>query len=607
MKKKYFLSFLIFYMFLSNCFAQAPCNGSFSESINGLSVYFSPNYYGDSLSTTTHFWSFGDGSSSSMANPTHTYNQCGTYSILHTVSTRDSNRVYICSDSIMQNIVIICNPPPSNCNIIPQLIIDSTLSNSYIFVNTTNSIGAATWVFSDSTTATGDSVIHTFRGSAPYSVCMRITESNNCYADTCVTISNGGTVNNCTITPRLIIDSIASNSYIFVNITPSFGTVSWIFSDSTTASGDSIIHTFRGSAPYSVCMRITESNNCYADTCVTIRNGGTVNNCNITPRLIIDSIASNSYIFVNITPSFGTVSWIFSDSTTASGDSIIHTFRGSAPYSVCMRITESNNCYADTCVTIRNGGTVNNCNIFPQFIIDSIASNSYIFVNTTNSIGTATWIFSDSTTATGDTVIHTFSGSAPYSVRMRIAESNTCYADTCVIIRTNNNPNVCNLQSNFRWQATVGNVNEINFTNTITGLNSNTDILTWTFGDGSLSHDLNPIHQYVSSRVLNVCLSVERDSTCISNRCHTLSNATPLTSFPNPAQGTANVNVLINQAAQISAFLYNSQSVLVGQVSQSGVAGNNLISFNIAGLPVGFYTIRMYSGNQVYVSRFQKL
>ena len=443
MKKIYFLSFLIFYTLISNSFAQAPCNGSFSENINGLSVYFSPNYYGDSLSTTTHFWSFGDGSSSSMANPTHTYNQCGTYSILHTVSTRDSNRVYICSDSIMQNIVIICNPPPSNCNIIPQLIVDSTNSNSYIFVNATNSFGTATWTFSDSTTATGDSVIHSFSGSTPYSVCMRITESNNCYAD----------------------------------------------------------------------------------TCVSIRNAGTVNNCNITPRLIIDSIASNSYIFVNITPSFGTVSWIFSDSTTATGDSIIHTFRGSAPYSVCMRITESNNCYADTCVSIR----------------------------------------------------------------------------------TNNNPNVCNLQSNFRWQATVGNVNEINFTNTIAGLNSNTDILTWTFGDGSISHDLNPIHQYVSSRVFNVCLSVERDSTCISNRCHTLSNATPLTSFPNPAQGTANVNVLINQAAQISAFLYNSQSVLVGQVSQSGVAGNNLISFNIAGLPVGFYTIRMYSGNQVYVSRFQKL
>jgi len=430
-------------MLLSNSFAQAPCNGSFSENINGLSVYFSPNYYGDSLSTTTHFWSFGDGSSSLLANPTHTYNQCGTYSILHTVSTRDSNRVYICSDSIMQNIVIICNPPPSNCNIIPQLIVDSTNSNSYIFVNATNSFGTATWIFSDSTTATGDSVIHSFSGSTPYSVCMRITESNNCYAD----------------------------------------------------------------------------------TCVTIRNGGTVNNCNITPRLIIDSIASNSYIFVNITPSFGTVSWIFSDSTFATGDSIIHTFQGSAPYSVCMRITESNNCYADTCVSIR----------------------------------------------------------------------------------TNNNSNVCNLQSNFRWQATVGNVNEINFTNTITGLNSNTDILTWTFGDGSISHDLNPIHQYTSSMVFNVCLSVERDSTCISNRCHTLSNATPLTSFPNPAQGTANVNVLINQVAQISAFLYNSQSILVGQLSQSGVAGNNLISFNIAGLTSGFYTIRIYSGNQVYVSRFQKL
>jgi len=329
-------------------------------------------------------------------------------------------------------------------------------------------------------------------------------------------------------------------------------------------------------------------------------------NCSIRPQILIDTISANSYVFTNTTNSVGVATWHFSDSTSASGDSVYHTFNGPSPYSVCLRITESSTCYADTCITWRSGTTPSPCLIIPRLSFDSISSNRYVFVNTTNSRGTATWVFSDSTIATGDSVQHTFSGPSPYSVCLTITESSTCHADTCITLTQQNHTTTCPLQSNFSWQSSNSNPNEIHFTNTTSGL-STTDWVTWSFGDGTASNDVHPIHQYATNRAFNVCLSVVRDSMCFSNQCHSVSNTIPLTAYPNPAQNISNVNVRLTQGGTIVAYLYNSQSVLVGQISQIGSAGNNIISFNIASLPSGLYTIRIYSGTQVYVSRFQKL
>ena len=81
--------------------------------------------------------------------------------------------------------------------------------------------------------------------------------------------------------------------------------------------------------------------------------------------------------------------------------------------------------------------------------------------------------------------------------------------------------NTCNLVPDFSWHADSSNASQIHFTNLSTPLNS-TDSITWNFGDGSSSHDVNPSHIYTSPNTsYTVCLIVKKTNgdSCIRYIC----------------------------------------------------------------------------------------
>jgi PKD repeat protein len=73
------------------------CNASFTASISGLNVAFTPAYTGDSA-TTNHSWYFGDGSYSNIPVVNHTYATGGVYTITHRLIRHNPNGVVLCSD-----------------------------------------------------------------------------------------------------------------------------------------------------------------------------------------------------------------------------------------------------------------------------------------------------------------------------------------------------------------------------------------------------------------------------------------------------------------------------------------------------------------------------
>ncbi len=75
--------------YLKNVCGTPPPNyapeADFSSNVNGLTVTFIDKST-DDTSVTSHNWSFGDGSSSSASNPSHTYSADGSYQVSLTVS-----------------------------------------------------------------------------------------------------------------------------------------------------------------------------------------------------------------------------------------------------------------------------------------------------------------------------------------------------------------------------------------------------------------------------------------------------------------------------------------------------------------------------------------
>ena len=66
-----------------------PPHADFTYSINNLTVTFTDSSYDEDGSIVSYHWDFGDGNTSNERNPSHAYNQEGTYSVSLTVKDND--------------------------------------------------------------------------------------------------------------------------------------------------------------------------------------------------------------------------------------------------------------------------------------------------------------------------------------------------------------------------------------------------------------------------------------------------------------------------------------------------------------------------------------
>ncbi len=131
-------------------------------------------------SASTYLWDFGDGSTSVFPNPSHIYSQAGNYTVCLKIDYVNS-----CSSSI-------CNQVKVG---IPEALYYAIISDTVISTNTISfsAIGNGTpisylWDFGDGSTATGNSVSHTFLIDSVYKVCLDITNSNSIVAGVCANV-----------------------------------------------------------------------------------------------------------------------------------------------------------------------------------------------------------------------------------------------------------------------------------------------------------------------------------------------------------------------------------------------------------------------------------
>ncbi|HEY8682791.1 MAG TPA: PKD domain-containing protein, partial [Rhodanobacter sp.] len=66
--------------------APSPLVASFSETVSGLVAKYTDHSTDSAGTITSHAWAFGDGGTSTAANPSHLYPKAGTYSVSETVS-----------------------------------------------------------------------------------------------------------------------------------------------------------------------------------------------------------------------------------------------------------------------------------------------------------------------------------------------------------------------------------------------------------------------------------------------------------------------------------------------------------------------------------------
>ncbi len=338
-----------------------------------------------------YHWSFGDGTTSTLASPTHAYTSVppsGGYTVCYYMAVYVNN-IIVCSDSTC--LFVQLNNTTTTC----QNSFTFTHQNLvYAFSGSINSSSPTTyhWTFGDgSASATGQNVTHTFpqppAGTSGYHVCL-ITETTNssgttCHDTTCQFIQIGTTTNSCHagFTFYLVNDSLLNNphNYHFNNTSTSTYTGStisyyWSFGDGITSTVTNPTHAYTSVPPaggYTVCLHmLVYVNNivvCSDSVCQFVQFS-TTTNCQNSFTYTHQNLI---YTFTGSINTSGTTTyhWSFGDGTASvTGQTVTHTFAqpasGTSGYHVCL-ITETNSngiiCHDTTCqfITVANtAGTI---------------------------------------------------------------------------------------------------------------------------------------------------------------------------------------------------------------------------------------------------------
>ncbi len=530
---------------------QAPCNlvVDFSwhpTSTNPLTIEFT-NLTTPLAVTDSITWTFGDGSTSHAVNPVHTYNVAGTYTVCLKVMRMTNSGTPICIRDICKTVVV-----QQPCNLVVDFSWNFAATNPLtvqfhnlsVPLSPTDSI---TWQFGDNSISHDVNPIHTYANAGTYTVCLIVkkypyTTSAPCIRYICKTV----------VVPvpcNLVVDfswhptSTNLLTIEFTNLTtPLLATdsIRWTFGDGSTSSAVNPVHTYTAPGTYTVCLRVQRNNApgttpCVREICKTIVVSQP---CNIAVNFSSqpDPAHPLRIKFTNLTnpalPS-DSVRWTFGDGTSVSGlqsdpnvANPTHDYAQAGNYTVCLRVKRNINttpvpCVGEKCQTIV---VQQPCNAQVNFSwhLDSLNPRKVYFTNLTVSptaAAIATWYFGDGTTATSWNAVHEYAQPGRYYVCLKIQFSNTCIKYKCDSVTVPVPLPPCNNQSNFSVLSTSTNSQTFTF---VPAFQNNTAIYTWTFGDGTGSHDMIATHHYAQPGTYTACLTVWRSATCASTTCKTV-------------------------------------------------------------------------------------
>ena len=282
MKKRIFTSLklitavLVSSLLFTQAKAQTGCAANWTSSVAGCTVKFTDN---STVGTNTQWnWNFGDGQTSNLQNPSHTYSVSGTYSVCLSILTWSPNTCY---NTLCKPLTVQC-PTTKQCTALWNW--QSTTNSCTVYFTdastATSPITSWSWNFGDGQTSTMQNPVHTYSASGSYSVCLTITAATpngSCTDILCKTVTvqcptttqciaywlwQSGTASSCTIS---FTDASTGSPITSWN---------WNFGDGQTSNLQNPVHTYSASGTYSVCLTIVvvnaSSGTCYKTLCKTV-------------------------------------------------------------------------------------------------------------------------------------------------------------------------------------------------------------------------------------------------------------------------------------------------------------------------------------------------
>lgn len=364
-------------------------------------------------------WDFGDGATSNIQNPTHTYTVFGSYTVKLIVTNSTG-----CVDSLIRpNYIIIRSPQIS----MPDFPVRACIPYTHTFnpvINTVDAITSYSWDFGDGGTSTLPNPSHTYTVLGIYDVRLIITTSSGCTKDTLFTDAvRVGTkpIANFTGGPSPVC---ANEPVQFTDLSAPADEWNWDFGDGNSSIQQNPSHQYRDTGYFNV--RLIAYNSGCADT--IIRNSyiyvlPPVARYDIVP----DCTNRLNFSFTDRSIAPLSWNWDFGDGGTSTLPNPSHTFPALGNYNVRLIVT--NGGCADTIIQV-----VKALNEQPDFFADFTSGCKTVNITfhatnlTPRVITDYFWDFGDGGTANNTTpdMNHTYVFSGNYDITLTVTDINGC-------------------------------------------------------------------------------------------------------------------------------------------------------------------------------------
>lgn len=450
--------------------------------------------YSVSFSTQTpdvthYLWNFGDGTTSTLPNPTHTYTQAGTYPISLTLTIGEG-----CVTTLDTTITLGYQNPATASTY------DACKNAPVSFaVNNTRAFVSARWLFGDGQSAAGFSVTHSYADSGTYTVIL-------------ITTDNMGCTDTFTLQPSILIsDPVPQfslpatlclyDSLHIQNQSTQAGSFLWHFGDGITSGDENPSHLYSTTGYYSIRLD-------------AIQNGCSVSLLRDSALLVTQPVADFRYqttgmcmpLQVNFTDqSTGATqwNWLFGDGSTSAQQNPTHLYTNDLSDSLRLVVTDAYGCI-DTGVQAA----------FPYYRAAAGVSHTsgctplqVQFSDNSNGAISWLWDFGNGYTSGQQNPSHTYTAGGLYDIQLIATFPGGC-------VDTINYPQMINASEPLAgfYSPTIAGCSptQISFQNT----SNDATQFEWLFGDGGSSTQVNPQHIYYIPGTYSITLIVTNSYGC---------------------------------------------------------------------------------------------
>ena len=468
-------------------------------------------------------WNFGDGGTSTLQNPSHTYTSTGFY----TVSLKITSSTGCNSTAVIGNYIRIVSGITTNFTFLAP----STCTAPFVVSFQDQSSGPGTltytWNLGNGNTSNLPNPTTTYPAAGNYTVQLNVQSNLGCTGSIQKVINVTGVTTNFTAPPSACIGQVVN----FQNNSSSSPVAStWDFGDGTTSAQINATKAFLSAGTYQVKL-INQYSDCMDSVTKSIL---------IIDKPIVDFTANDTAScsapftvqFTDLTSGATGWLWDFGDGTTSTQQNPSHQYNSLGDYTVTLTATTGAGCtntfiktnyinIRKTQVTIINapdGGCV------------PYTYNPLTSIQTVDNIVSYAWDLGEPGALYNvQFPSHTYNSAGNYDISLTVTTQSGC-TETITIpngVRTGTPPVV---SFSYSPNTPICASTSINFTDLSTTTPGAQVEWLWNFGDGDFSDLQNPTHVFKDTGLISVTLTVSNNG-CPGSSNQTLHILPPVANF----------------------------------------------------------------------------